>query len=125
MSDFDDFMKESDGTEAEQEHEDEIELSLLKQIKESIRYSGSDTDDEILMLVCEEFRDVCTREAATLQKQIDEIKDRKRTRVEKQAKEDDSKALVVNGSDAYGQGSEELTGASEEEIVKAIEGSEK
>ena len=91
MSDFDEFLKENQ--ESELETKDNVDKttyksSILKQLKEVINYSGSDLDDEILIACCEEFRDICNREAGALQAQIDEIKERKYIKIEHSSKSD-------------------------------------
>lgn len=89
-SDFDDFMKENEDPtpepdifELEVSEDKSKQRNLVDQIKEAIHFEGKDTDWEILQITCEEFLEICNREAASLKKQIEEIKEMKRVKVER------------------------------------------
>lgn len=103
--DFDEFMKEADGSpEPSQEDIFELEMSdnkdkrrtLVDQIKEAIKFTGTDTDVEILRITCEEFLEVCKREVKNLQDQIDECKAIQRTKIEQEAKGDENPKTEID-----------------------------
>jgi hypothetical protein len=97
MSDFDDFLKESEGVEKEDDVRQPFETavtddkkqyrSLVDQLKDAVHYAGSDIDNQTLMIVCEEYLVILGREMEILRKQILELKDIKRSQVEKEAQE--------------------------------------
>ncbi len=103
MSDFDEFMKQSEGGDKEEPSElFELEVSdkkgpksLVEQLKKAIDYDGSDTHNEILLLSCEEFMAICQREIEIFKQTIAELKEIKRVKTEKAAgaPEIDKKAL--------------------------------